>query len=96
MSRFLSIAKTLCKQQARFATSSNVRRAPMAFSVKSYSTSFPAFGDAHAHKDEVGTKIAVIFPTFLFLTFVIVLFVCLAFSGHQGCFGKSDGGHQEL
>lgn len=56
MSRFLSIAKTLCKQQARFAVTSNVRRAPVQFSVKTYSTSFVAMG-AHADEPFLDTKI---------------------------------------
>lgn len=53
MSRFLSIAKTVCKQQARFAVNTSVRRVPVQFSAMAYSTTFPAFGgDAHG-KDEV-------------------------------------------
>ena len=49
MSRFISIAKTVCKQQTRFALNSSVRRFPVQF--QAYSTSIPAFGGAA--KDEV-------------------------------------------
>ena len=51
MSRFLSIAKTLCKQQSRFAVNNVARRTPVQFCARAYTVSAPRFD---AHKDEVG------------------------------------------
>mmetsp|Transcript_93784 Transcript_93784/g.183895 ORF Transcript_93784/g.183895 Transcript_93784/m.183895 type:complete len:134 (+) Transcript_93784:30-431(+) len=49
MSRFVSIAKALCKQQSRFVVATGARQAPVQFVARAYTVTFPRF---EAHKDE--------------------------------------------
>jgi hypothetical protein len=52
MSRFLNLAKAVCRQPSRFCLANKLQYTPAVVSVKSYSTSFVNL-DAAAFKDEV-------------------------------------------